>query len=418
MDQIRWLNPRSHLASAVIRRARLVFFWVLRAFFPVCRLRGKVWITRCSDVRQVLSSPVFYSVRHYGSRMRDTGADFFLGIDDHEPERGSRRENERSLSQRAMKTLGAERAGVIARAETEAILGRHRPAPEGASSVSRYLDVIADLGNDVPVRVAEKYFGLRNPGGRTLLEWMQLGSWFIFNPFSSDADRERAIRAGDGLREHVYREVRAAREVGRNETVLDLLIAFGLDDDAAARTITGLVSGSLGPPPRFFAKAVNRLLSLRGGAWRDLAGAARNKELGAVGQYLLEAARLDPSPSLIYRACEVSGATLRGHPIHGGEVVVCAIQSALRDGRSVRDPFQFRLERPPEERMLFGHGPHWCIGQSVGIATLTGMAQPLFALPGLMRAPGRSGRLRNGEPGDFPAQDFPAHLGVVFEGSP
>jgi cytochrome P450 len=274
--------------------------------------------------------------------------------------------------------------------------------------------VVEDLADFVPVRVAEEYFGLPNPGQRALLEWIQLTSWYIFNPFASGEDRERAMRAGTQMAEHVRRLVRNARSNPPPRTVLAGLLATSLGDEAVARTLTGLVAGSLGPPPRFFVKAVNQLLGLRGALRGELVAAAKQADFRKLEAYLLEAARIDPDPSLLYRACE-RDSTLAGQTILAGDTVVCFIQSALRDGRAFDAPRRFRLERPGEDRMLFGHGLHECIGREVGMTTLVGMALPLFARPGLRRAPGKAGDLRAGPADEFPAQNYPQHLGVLFE---
>ena len=411
MDFLKQL-ARTRIVRRVKAGASRLALWALRTFRPVCRIGDKVLVTRHADVRQVLSLSAAYSVRRYGSRMRETGPDFFLGHD-----AGRQRQDERDAALGAIQSLGTLRPRDIAAHETQAVIqqrakGVGSPRPPGRQPC--YLDVVEDLADRVPVRIAEDYFGLRNPSGRTLLEWIQLTSWYIFNPFASGEDRERAIRAGEQMKEHVRRLVQSGRAHPPRGTVLAELLATPLSDEAVARTLTGMVAGSLGPPPRFFAKAVNRLLGLRGRTRRRLAEAARDRDFAGVETYLLEAARFDPDPSLLYRACERVGTTLAGHPIATGDTVVCFVQSALRDGRSIAAPWRFRLGRPAAELMLFGHGLHECIGRGVGMATLTGMAQPLFALPGLRRAPGRAGSLRDGPLGEFPAQNYPQHLGVLF----
>jgi cytochrome P450 len=406
---------RTRVARYALAVGKRLLLWGLRTFCPLCRFKGRVVVTRYADVRQVLSLPNFYSVRQYGSRMRETGPDFFLGHD-----RGAQRVAERGAACGAIQALGTAAVRRIAQQDALDAIAK-RCSPGGAEPF--YLDVVEDLGDRVPVRVAEEYFGLPNPGQRNLLNWIQLTSWYIFNPFASDAARERAIRAGDELKEHVTRLVRAARAAPGQQTVLGHLLAAGLGDDEAARTLTGLVAGSLGPPPRFFAKAVNRLLRLRGSKRAKLVEAAqrggkegREEDFETLEKYLLEAGRFDPDPSLLYRACEATTPTVYGGFIDAGDTIVCSIESALRDWRSISMPWRFRLDRPEHERMLFGHGLHECIGRGVGIATLTGMLQPLFALPGLRRAPGSAGTLRDGPLGKFPAQDYPRHLGVYFDG--
>ena len=104
----------------------------------------------------------------------------------------------------------------------------------------------------------------------------------------------------------------------------------------------------------------------------------------------------------------------RGEPIEAGRTVVCWVESALMDGRAIPFPRVFWPGRSVSHQMLFGYGRHSCIGRDIGLAMLTGMAVPLFGLEGLRRARGRLGRLRNGEIGVFPDQNYPRHLFVRF----
>ena len=68
------------------------------------RLRRKVIVTRFLALRQMLGLPKNYSVRAYGSRMRETGADFFLGYDD-----GPQRDADREAALAAMKAADPDR---------------------------------------------------------------------------------------------------------------------------------------------------------------------------------------------------------------------------------------------------------------------------------------------------------------------
>jgi len=438
----RWLFRR---LFAVVRTVRPVWRLPDRWFLPRI-VRRVVLVTRYRDLHQVLANPKGYSVSGYGSRMRETGADFFLGHD-----AGPQRAADRAAALAAMqgpvrgvvhkiafdeatRMIEIRRAGL--RVE-DAGNGTFRRVPS-----SGRLDVVADLADLVPVHVAERYFGLANPGGRQLLEWIQLTSFYIFNPFASDADRRRALRAGQEMQGHVRRVVEAGS--ARSGSVLGRLIAaarsggapFGpAERDAVARTITGLVAGSLGPPPRLFAKAVDRLLDLRGAAGRDLRRAAREGDSVRVRSYLLEAGRMAPDPVILYRRCTAydetragldpivrggkerapAESTLAGVRLHAGDTVVGLADSALMDPRSIRSPKRFLLDRPAEERMIFGHGEHFCVGDGVGMDTLTGMAQPLFALERLRRVRGRRGMLQSGARGRYPHQNYPAHLIVRFD---
>lgn len=407
------------------RAVQTALWWLLRTFRPILRLgpklpmprlRQTVWVTRFADVREVLDRPDVFRVRRFGARMRASAGEFLLGLDD-----GAQRELERNAARAALGALSPDRVRETARHATQEAIEELR------KSGCDHFDLLADVTARVAPRVIETDFGLLDPGAGTLLEWVQLLSWFVFNPFANEADRAAGIRAGKELRAHTDRVVaaRAAGQIGGGATLLDhLLASLEGQPDPTARTLIGLVAGTLGPPPLLFAQALERLLDLRGAHRRELFDAARRGDHVQVERFVLEAARFAPAPGLIYRTCHhgtvLAEGRRRATRVAAGDLVLCSVTSALRDGRRVSRPRRFWPERPPEQRLLFGHGIHECIGRDLGVAMLVGMAEPIFALPGLRRVRGRDGRLRKGPRGAFPAQHYPQHLIARFdlEGAP
>jgi cytochrome P450 len=391
------------------RKGRRFAFWLLRNFRPVQRIGDKVFVTRFHDIREVLTRYSDFSVRKFGARMRETGGDFFLGRDE-----GPEYRSPREAAERALADAQPERVYEIAlRAASEIV--------EQRAKAGDHFDLVEDLAEAIPVRLAEEYFGLTNPGGRALLEWVQLMSWYIFNPYPSREDRERAIEAGAELRDHVHRLIDRRRVLNApSSSVVDRLLQSSFPPSAVETILIGLVAGTLGPPPRLFCNMVDRLLDLRGMRRRWLERAASEGNREQVQKYLLEAGRFGPDPSLIYRTCEkdamfVPFGSWRAGLIEPGRTVVCWVESALMDGRAIPFPRVFWPGRHESHLMLFGYGRHFCMGKDIGLAMLTGMAIPLFRLPGLRRARGRSGRLSNGAIGVFPDQNYPRHLLVRFK---
>ncbi|HTO08703.1 MAG TPA: hypothetical protein VMR86_16775 [Myxococcota bacterium] len=388
-------------------RVRRALYGVLRRWFPVLRIRNTVWVSGLEDVRDVLGRPDDFSVRAYGVRMRETAGDFLLGHDD------AQHAEDRALAQRVMHEIDEAGPGRV----HELALALAGKVIEARIAAGDHLDVVKDLADTIPVAVASDYFGIPDPGGRRLLEWVQDMSWYIFNPLASDADRERGIRAGRQLREHVYRSTHVHRPESPTANVLDGLILSRADVDVVVRTLCGLIAGSLGPPPRQFVKAVDHLLDLEGAARAKLHDAAVAGNATAVGQFVREASRLAPDPSLLYRTCE-RHTSLGEHALEPGRIVVCLIESALLDERAIQRPLDLRIDRQAGEQMMFGYGPHACLGEGMGMELLMGMALPLFALPGLRRADGAAGRVQAGELGTYPAQNYPQHLMVTYEPKP
>jgi cholest-4-en-3-one 26-monooxygenase len=70
---------------------------------------------------------------------------------------------------------------------------------------------------------------------------------------------------------------------------------------------------------------------------------------------------------------------LHGQKIRAGDKVAVYWASANRDEEVFEDPFEFRIERPPAQSLVFGFGPHLCMGSHVARAELEIMFGQLAA---------------------------------------
>jgi cholest-4-en-3-one 26-monooxygenase len=64
---------------------------------------------------------------------------------------------------------------------------------------------------------------------------------------------------------------------------------------------------------------------------------------------------------------------LHGQQIHAGDKVALYWASANRDEEVFEDPFEFRVDRAPVQQLVFGFGPHLCMGAHVARAELQAM---------------------------------------------
>ena len=64
---------------------------------------------------------------------------------------------------------------------------------------------------------------------------------------------------------------------------------------------------------------------------------------------------------------------LHGQKIHAGDKLALYWASADRDEDVFEDPFEFRIDRPPVQQLVFGFGPHRCMGVHVARAELSAM---------------------------------------------
>jgi cholest-4-en-3-one 26-monooxygenase len=70
---------------------------------------------------------------------------------------------------------------------------------------------------------------------------------------------------------------------------------------------------------------------------------------------------------------------LHGQRIRAGDKVALYWASANRDEEVFEDPFEFRIDRPSSQTLVFGFGPHLCMGSHVARAELQSMFGILLA---------------------------------------
>jgi cytochrome P450 len=89
----------------------------------------------------------------------------------------------------------------------------------------------------------------------------------------------------------------------------------------------------------------------------------------------------------------VAPGTSRATDIPVGTSVLVGTHASMWDRRAVPDPARFDPTRAPGQYLIFGHGPHRCLGEGIMSQQLPAMLAPLLALDGLDRAEGSHGRL-------------------------
>jgi cytochrome P450 len=65
--------------------------------------------------------------------------------------------------------------------------------------------------------------------------------------------------------------------------------------------------------------------------------------------------------------------------------VLAATQSAMMDGRKIKNPRKFELDRPAYNYMHFGFGLHTCFGQYINLTQIPGIVKAVLKQPNLRR---------------------------------
>ncbi len=68
------------------------------------------------------------------------------------------------------------------------------------------------------------------------------------------------------------------------------------------------------------------------------------------------------TPVMTFRRTATQDCDLGGQRIRAGDKVVVSFTSANRDEAVFADPDRFDLRRHPNPHLVFGHGPHFCLG--------------------------------------------------------
>jgi cytochrome P450 len=68
------------------------------------------------------------------------------------------------------------------------------------------------------------------------------------------------------------------------------------------------------------------------------------------------------TPVMTFRRTATADCELGGQPIRAGDKVVVSFTSANRDEAVFADPGRFDIRRQPNPHLVFGHGPHFCLG--------------------------------------------------------
>lgn len=390
------LAPKSRggaLVEAVKRASYRPLYGLIQRFTPVASFGGMYHITRDAQVRDVLSRSDDFRVP-FGPEMKalGDGATFMLGLD------GEDHARFRRIMGQVIFRKDAEWMHAKSAEFTAALLENH------AGSIN----VVNDLIKRVPAEICLRYFGLDCQDADSFGDWTLAISALLFgDPFGDETVREVALQAGHKMgalvddaigriRQHV---VQPGDTVENAETLVHRLLIIQQSEELSDLEIRSLLIGmASGFLPTNSIAATNMLAEILGrpDIMQQAHDAAAAGDMDRLTTIMLEAGRLNPtlSPGQ-FRYCP-NGAAIDC----GGKVKMIPPQStlmvstvaAMRDPRVWDRPKTFRLDRKDPD-LLFGHGPHHCIGKALAIGQISGVFAQLLKQPNLRRARGKPGRL-------------------------
>ncbi|HET6627725.1 MAG TPA: cytochrome P450 [Nocardioidaceae bacterium] len=84
------------------------------------------------------------------------------------------------------------------------------------------------------------------------------------------------------------------------------------------------------------------------------------------------------TPVMVFRRTATRDTEINGQAVCAGDKVVVSFLSANRDPRVFDDPASFRIDRNSREHLVFGHGPHLCLGAHLARVQMRAMFSGLL----------------------------------------
>ncbi|MGE5133522.1 MAG: cytochrome P450 [Gemmatimonadota bacterium] len=101
------------------------------------------------------------------------------------------------------------------------------------------------------------------------------------------------------------------------------------------------------------------------------------------------------TPVMTFRRTATADCELGGQPIRAGDKVVVSFTSANRDETVFADPDRLDLHRQPNPHLVFGHGPHFCLGSHLARSQVRALFSEVLARTSSLSHAGQPSYLRS-----------------------
>jgi cytochrome P450 len=250
------------------------------------------------------------------------------------------------------------------------------------------VDLLAEFTDPIPNAVISRVTGVAAPGGEEV-RFRELAQATIrgFFTFGDPAARERGGEAFAELAAWVREVANDRRRAPREDMITDLVRARDRGDAMSDDEIVILVAALLGAGSE--TTAVGGLISMI--ALLELPEVLERlrRERALVPNAVNEILRYAFGAGFGLPRYAVRDFELRGRQIRKGQLLLLSFAGAHRDPSVFPDPERFDIERDPGDLVVFGHGPHYCLGVHLAQTELRGMVEAAldFLPPGARQRP-------------------------------
>ena len=356
-----------------------VFF---RKFLPVFRFSGIFIVSRRSDIEDILRNEAGdFSVPYSPEMQQLGGKDNILSMD------GDLHDATRERLMKAFKKEDVERVANWVLEDANALLD------SGGGKIDIYRDLITRTATESCCRL----FGLNPANSEEFAHWSFAISEQIFADFElKEKTWEQAQIAAahlraliqDGVNRVHSNNTRFPDSDRERITLIDRLVTYtDMQDEDIVATIIGLLTAFV-PTDTLAAGNMLDIILHDSNILKRAKTAAKSGDRAAMRKVILESGTLFPALSpglfrLVKNTTKIGAKT-----VNPGDVVLVLIPSGLRDRRS-------KTESKMEDAwLMFGHGPHICLGAELSLAHITSVFMALFARDELAVARGKSGKLK------------------------
>ena len=377
---------------ATAGKARLVGnppLWLLallRSLRPTFTSGRLTLVTRRLQVLDVLNDDERYSVAPYGVPMLEISGPFALGLD------GAEHRVARAHLDEAVLPIDTGRLASFADQVAQRLV-------EEARGDGR-MDLVGELAEPVATGFVTSFLGVPDPStpdrpGLTVWSTQIFEACFL-NLVGDRGVHRRGLLAADALRAHLGPLVHAAMAPDAKETdtvLARLAVERRGDPDPVISDLIGLVVASIPTTAEAAVRVLDYLIDHPDRA-REVRTAVTAGDRHLVWQHALEVLRFNPQSPGLLRQPVCPAERVEAEP----RIVLASTLSAAHDRRAVEQPGRYRVDRTGPPSLVFGAGPHRCLGEPYAREMVTSMVMVMLREPSLVRWPGPPGRPAAGLP--------------------
>jgi cytochrome P450 len=327
--------------------------------------RSLFQVTRWDDVEHVLRDPKAFSSSINNEHMRPYMGELILGMD------GQEHRAYRNLVAHAFRASQLERWDeAVIRPSIDMCI--EEIAPLGTA------DLVRDVTKRYPVRVICAIVGVPVEDSAQFHEWSEQINGGPLHP-------AEGLAASRAMREYLEPLVAARRVEPQGDLLSDLVHAEvdgeRLNDERLYGFLRLLLPAGAETTFRAMGNALTALLM-----HPDVMERVRaNRDL--LPAVIEETLRWETSVTQVSRVT-TTDTEIAGCPVPAGAAIAVLVGSADRDGARYEDPEDFELDRPAQNHLAFGTGPHQCLGMHLARLELrVGLDAILDGLPNLRLDP-------------------------------